>query len=341
MDVKKIVLLVGALHHRGGHRLHGQEHVHRRLARRRRRPARSFRPGPRCWSRPAPCRSARSSTPRPSATSPGRRAWSSPLISSRGEGGADPQSLIGTVVRNEITAGQPVTQGALVTSRRARLPRRGARPGHARRHRRRVRDQRRRRLRLPGRPGRPGADPGGRGRRRRRAAQRLRDDHPQHPRARRRPAPQRARRGGQPGRPDRLDRDVRGDAEDRREDRGRADHRPALAVAALARRQQCRAGARHRLRRGPGARRTAIRSAERQMLLAIASRPIDTNPTYTVGADVSRFQRSTVPGRAASDNRQCAGGGPPPASIRRPAASARSSASPAATMSRSFRWEHR
>lgn len=35
---------------------------------------------------------------------------------------------------------------------------------------------------------------------------------------------------------------------------------------------------------------------ERQMLLAIASRPIDTNPTYTVGADVSRFQRSTVPG---------------------------------------------
>lgn len=37
--------------------------------------------------------------------------------------------------------------------------------------------------------------------------------------------------------------------------------------------------------------------AERQMLLAIASRPIDTNPTYTVGADVSRFQRGSVPGR--------------------------------------------
>jgi pilus assembly protein CpaB len=37
--------------------------------------------------------------------------------------------------------------------------------------------------------------------------------------------------------------------------------------------------------------------AERQMLLAIASRPIDSNTTYTVGADVSRFQRSTVPGR--------------------------------------------
>ena len=40
-------------------------------------------------------------------------------------------------------------------------------------------------------------------------------------------------------------------------------------------------------------------AAERQMLLAIASRPIDTNTTYTVGADVSRFQRSTVPGKAA------------------------------------------
>lgn len=42
--------------------------------------------------------------------------------------------------------------------------------------------------------------------------------------------------------------------------------------------------------------------AERQMLLAIASRPIDTNPTVTVGADVSRFQRSTVPGRARENN---------------------------------------
>jgi pilus assembly protein CpaB len=37
--------------------------------------------------------------------------------------------------------------------------------------------------------------------------------------------------------------------------------------------------------------------AERRMLLAIANQPIATNPTATVGADVSRFQRSTVPGR--------------------------------------------
>src|SRR5205085_3433126 len=35
--------------------------------------------------------------------------------------------------------------------------------------------------------------------------------------------------------------------------------------------------------------------AERQMLLQVASRPIDVNPTYTVGGEVSRFQRSTVP----------------------------------------------
>jgi pilus assembly protein CpaB len=36
--------------------------------------------------------------------------------------------------------------------------------------------------------------------------------------------------------------------------------------------------------------------AERQMLLAIANRPSDGLSTYTTGSDVSRFQRSTVPG---------------------------------------------
>jgi pilus assembly protein CpaB len=40
--------------------------------------------------------------------------------------------------------------------------------------------------------------------------------------------------------------------------------------------------------------------AERQMLLAIANKPVDTNTTYTVGADVSRFQRRTVPSKAAA-----------------------------------------
>lgn len=37
--------------------------------------------------------------------------------------------------------------------------------------------------------------------------------------------------------------------------------------------------------------------AERQMLLDVASRPMDTNTTYTVGADVSRYQRGSVPSK--------------------------------------------
>lgn len=60
--------------------------------------------------------------------------------------------------------------------------------------------------------------------------------------------------------------------------------------------------------------------AERQMLLAVASRPIDTDPTYTTGAEVSRFQRSTVPGKAGSPTTaQFAGGAPPPAGPGMPA----------------------
>ncbi len=38
-------------------------------------------------------------------------------------------------------------------------------------------------------------------------------------------------------------------------------------------------------------------AAERKMLIEIASKPIDTASTYTVGADVSRFQRASVPGK--------------------------------------------
>lgn len=37
--------------------------------------------------------------------------------------------------------------------------------------------------------------------------------------------------------------------------------------------------------------------AEKQMLIAVAARPIDTDGTYVTGADVSRFQRSTVPAK--------------------------------------------
>ena len=39
---------------------------------------------------------------------------------------------------------------------------------------------------------------------------------------------------------------------------------------------------------------------ERQLLLAIANRPNDSNTTFTTGADVSRFQRRTVPARGSS-----------------------------------------
>lgn len=49
--------------------------------------------------------------------------------------------------------------------------------------------------------------------------------------------------------------------------------------------------------------------AEKKMLLAIASRPIDTDTTFTVGADVSRFQRRSVP--AKSENAPAAAGGAP------------------------------
>ena len=37
---------------------------------------------------------------------------------------------------------------------------------------------------------------------------------------------------------------------------------------------------------------------EKQMVMAMANRPVDTNTTYSTGGDVSRFQRRTVPARA-------------------------------------------
>jgi pilus assembly protein CpaB len=41
---------------------------------------------------------------------------------------------------------------------------------------------------------------------------------------------------------------------------------------------------------------------EKQMLLAMANRPIDNNTTFSTGGDVSRFQRRTVPASANSGN---------------------------------------
>ena len=62
---------------------------------------------------------------------------------------------------------------------------------------------------------------------------------------------------------------------------------------------------------------------DKQMLLAIANRPSDSNTTYTTGGDVSRFQRRSVPARAADKADQAFGalsnlasairGGPAPA----------------------------
>jgi pilus assembly protein CpaB len=52
---------------------------------------------------------------------------------------------------------------------------------------------------------------------------------------------------------------------------------------------------------------------EKQMLLALSDRPIDSNTTFTTGGDVSRFQRRTVPARTASaptGNGPAAGGAP-------------------------------
>jgi pilus assembly protein CpaB len=52
---------------------------------------------------------------------------------------------------------------------------------------------------------------------------------------------------------------------------------------------------------------------EKQMLLAMANRPIDTNTTFSTGGDVSRFQRRTVPAKTASaaPAAQAAGAGLP------------------------------
>ena len=49
--------------------------------------------------------------------------------------------------------------------------------------------------------------------------------------------------------------------------------------------------------------------AEKRMLLAVASRPVDTDTTFTVGADVSRFQRRSVPAKP-QEGPSNAGGAP-------------------------------
>ncbi|MBV9842093.1 MAG: Flp pilus assembly protein CpaB [Sphingomonadaceae bacterium] len=51
--------------------------------------------------------------------------------------------------------------------------------------------------------------------------------------------------------------------------------------------------------------------APQQVLLPIASRPLDTDTTYTTGGEVSRFQRNTVPGKAGPSGPQMAANGQP------------------------------
>jgi pilus assembly protein CpaB len=61
--------------------------------------------------------------------------------------------------------------------------------------------------------------------------------------------------------------------------------------------------------------------AERRMLIAIASQPVETGGTYSVGGDVSRFQRRTVP-RKAPEPRPEPRSYQPPVIVRDPRASA-------------------
>jgi pilus assembly protein CpaB len=49
---------------------------------------------------------------------------------------------------------------------------------------------------------------------------------------------------------------------------------------------------------------------EKQMLLAYGNRPIDSNTSFSTGGDVSRFQRRTVPGKPVSDSAQMEMAGP-------------------------------
>jgi pilus assembly protein CpaB len=50
---------------------------------------------------------------------------------------------------------------------------------------------------------------------------------------------------------------------------------------------------------------------ERQMLLAVANQPADSNTTFTTGGDVSRFQRRTVPAKPTAAAPGAAGAGAP------------------------------
>ena len=224
----------------------------------------------------------------------------------RGPARRRPKKLLGTVVRYPITAGQPVTRGSLVGPQDRGFLAAALGPGM-----RAITvpvnvTSRCRRLRLPGRPRRPGADPAGAGRRRRHAAQGLRDDHPQHARARDRPADHRQGRR-------RQDRRSRPSPTSRWRSRRRLPRRSRSRRASARCRCRCARSptTTPMLERAIAAGDIKVPAGtspdqEKQMLLAMANRPIDSNTTFTTGGDVSRFQRRTVPatGRQGRNARQ-------------------------------------
>ena len=231
----------------------------------------------------------------------------------RGEGGVDPASLIGTVVRSEITAGQPATQGSLVRPGERGFLAAALAPGM--------------RAITVGVSDTSGVNgfvfPGDR------VDLVLTQEVS----------------GGGDGSPLRVSetiiRNIRVLAVDRRMNvRDEAGNQVAqntstitfeatpkiaekIAVAqtighsrwrCAASRTQCRAGRAIASGEVQLPENTDPR-AERQLLLQIASRPIDTNPTFTVGSDVSRFQRSSVPGRTRENNNDSGGGSPAPRTV--------------------------
>ena len=114
MDRKKLVLLVAALIVAVGARTHRAQHV--RVEAVRRRPKRPRRSKPRTQG------SSRRALPVGTiitADALGFQLWPEELVQDAYflDGEADMSKLLGTVVRHPITAGEPVTQGALVAGR--------------------------------------------------------------------------------------------------------------------------------------------------------------------------------------------------------------------------------
>ena len=228
----------------------------------------------------------------------------------RTEGGTDPSSLIGTVVRNEITAGQPVTQGALVRPGERGFLAAALGPG-----------MRAVTVAVSATSGVAGfVFPGDR------VDLVLTQEVP----------------GGGDGPPLRASetiiRNIRVLAVDQRLNaRDEAGNQVAQTVATITFEATPKIAEKIAVAQTIGQLSLSLRSladnnaeleraiaagevqvpegadprAERQLLLQIASRPIDSNPTFTVGADVSRFQRSTVPARPRDNNNNQPGSGRP------------------------------